>query len=154
MTSQEKELKNIALPIVQDLGYVLYDVEYVKEGKEWFVRIYIDNENGIDLDDCEKVSEALSDELDKVDPIPTAYSLEVSSCGLERKLKEKWHFEDAVSKNIEVKLFKSLNGEKMFSGILQKVEESFIVIANDENKEIQINFDDISNAKILFNWEE
>lgn len=154
MTKQEKELENIVLPVVENLGYVLYDIEYVKEGQDWYVRLFIDSEKGIDLDDCEKVSDAVGEELDRVDPIATQYLLEVSSCGLERRLREKKHFEEAISQNIEVKVYKAIDKEKIFTGTLQSVEDNFIVLVNEEDTEVKIDFDNISNAKILFNWEE
>jgi ribosome maturation factor RimP len=155
MTKLEKELEKIVEPVVNNLGYSLYDIEYVKEGKEWFLRLYIDNEKGIDLDDCEKVSNAVSDELDKVDPIESAYSLEVSSCGLERRLRERKHYEAAVQKRVEIGLFKALEKSKKIIGELECVnDDSIIVLDEEKNKKIEINFDNISNAKILFNWEE
>ena len=155
MTKLEKELEKIFEPVVNNLGYSLYDIEYVKEGKEWFLRLYIDNEKGIDLDDCEKVSNAVSDELDKVDPIESAYSLEVSSCGLERRLRERKHYEAAVQKRVEIGLFKAVEKSKKIIGELECVnDDSIIVLDEEKNKKIEINFDNISNAKILFNWEE
>ncbi len=155
MTKLEKELEKIVEPVVNNLGYSLYDIEYVKEGKEWFLRLYIDNEKGIDLDDCEKVSNAVSDELDKVDPIESAYSLEVSSCGLERRLRERKHYEAAVQKRVEIGLFKTVEKSKKIIGELECVnDDSIIVLDEEKNKKIEINFDNISNAKILFNWEE
>ncbi len=155
MTKLEKELEKIVEPVVNNLGYSLYDIEYVKEGKEWFLRLYIDNEKGIDLDDCEKVSNAVSDELDKVDPIESAYSLEVSSCGLERRLRERKHYEAAVQKRVEIGLFKAVEKSKKIIGELECVnDDSIIVLDEEKNKKIEINFDNISNAKILFNWEE
>ena len=155
MTKLERELEKIVEPVVNNLGYSLYDIEYVKEGKEWFLRLYIDNEKDIDLDDCEKVSNAVSDELDKVDPIESAYSLEVSSCGLERRLRERTHYEAAMQKRVEVGLFKALEKSKKIIGELECVnDDSIIVLDEEKNKKIEINFDNISNAKILFNWEE
>lgn len=154
MTKQEKELEKIILPVTEKLGYELYDVEYVKEGQDWYVRLYIDNEKGIDLDDCEKVSDAVGEELDRVDPIATAYLLEVSSCGLERKLREKKHFEAAIGKNVEIKLFKTINKSKTISGILKEVTDAEILVCTEEGTEEGISFDNISNAKILFDWEE
>ena len=155
MTKLEKELEKIVEPVVNNLGYSLYDIEYFKEGKEWFLRLYIDNEKGIDLDDCEKVSNAVSDELDKVDPIESAYSLEVSSCGLERRLRERKHYEAAVQKRVEIGLFKAVEKSKKIIGELECVnDDSIIVLDEEKNKKIEINFDNISNAKILFNWEE
>lgn len=154
MTKQEKELEAIAMPVVESLGYELYDIEYVKEGQEWFVRLYIDSPKGIDLDDCEKVSDAVGEELDRIDPISTAYLLEVSSCGLERRLRERKHFEAAISQNVEVKVYKAIDKQKVVIGELKLVEDDGITITDDENKEIKVEFDNISNAKILFDWEE
>ncbi len=171
MTRQEKELETILSPVVESLGYMLYDIEYVKEGQEYFVRLYIDSDKGIDLDDCEKVSNAVGEKLDDVDPIETSYNLEVSSCGLERRLREKKHFEMAVSKRIEVKLFKAVENKKVFTGVLKSVSDSDITILLDEenekkkskNKDIKINdalkeqkieMENIAGAKILYNWEE
>lgn len=154
MTKQEKELEKIILPVTEKLGYELYDIEYVKEGQDWYVRLYIDSENGINLDDCEKVSDVVGEELDRVDPIATAYLLEVSSCGLERRLREKKHFEAALEKNVEIKLFKTINKSKTISGILKEVTDVEITICTDEGTEERISFDNISNAKILFDWEE
>lgn len=154
MTKLEKELESIVEPIVQDLGYELYDIEYVKEGKEWFLRLYIDNAKGIDLDDCEKVSNAVSDELDKVDPIETNYSLEVSSCGLERRLRERKHYEAALNKDIEVTLFKAINKEKKIVGNLKSVNEKSIEVLDENIGSVEVFFNNIANAKILFDWEE
>ena len=154
MTKQEKELEKIILTVTEKLGYELYDIEYVKEGQDWYVRLYIDSENGINLDDCETVSDAVGEELDRVDPIATAYLLEVSSCGLERRLREKKHFEAALEKNVEIKLFKTINKSKTISGILKEVTDVEITICTDEGTEERISFDNISNAKILFDWEE
>ena len=79
MTKTEQEFEKIVKPVVEELGYELYDILYVKEGADWYLRLFIDNEKGIDLDDCEKVSNRISDMLDEVDPISTQYNLEVSS---------------------------------------------------------------------------
>ena len=108
MTKTEQEYYNIVLPVVEELGYKLYDVLYVKEGADWYLRLFIDNEKGIDLEDCEKVSNAVGEKLDEVDPIENAYVLEVSSCGLERHLRDEKQFKVAIGKKIEVKLFKAL----------------------------------------------
>lgn len=150
MTSKERELEKIVKPIVEGLGYELYDVEYLKEGGDWFLRVYITHpDKKIDLDDCEKVSQAVSDELDEKDPIDASYSLEISSCGLEPKLREKKHFEMALGKEIEVKLYKAIEKEKVISGVLEKITDTEIVV-NGKN----IAFENIGGAKILFDWEE
>lgn len=150
MTSKERELEKIVKPVVESLGYELYDVEYLKEGGDWFLRVYIAHPNKtIDLDDCEKVSQAVSDELDEKDPIEASYSLEISSCGLEPKLREKKHFEMAIGKKIEVKLYKAIEKEKAILGMLEEVNDTDIVV-DDKH----ITFDNIGSAKILFDWEE
>ncbi len=154
MTKQEKELEKIIEPVVTELGYELYDVEYLKEGQDWYLRLYIDKQSGIDLDDCEKVSDAVGEELDRVDPIEVAYLLEVSSCGLERRLREKKHYEAAKNKNVEIKLYKAINKNKVFVGILKEVTDTEIIICTEEGTNESISFDNISNAKILYNWEE
>ena len=150
MTKMEKSIYDLSLPIVNELGYKLYDVMYVKEGKEYYLRIFIDHENGIDLDDCEKVSNRISDMLDEVDPISTQYNLEVSSCGLERHLREIEHYEAAVGK---LKFFKAIDGLKQIEGILKEFKDNIIILEKDE-KEFEVKIDDVSSAKILFNWED
>lgn len=155
MTKTEKDLETLLKPVVEQLGYELYDVEFVKEGSEWFLRIYIDSSNKtIDLDDCEKVSNIISDLLDEKDPIATAYNLEVSSCGLERHLREVRHFEAAIDKKAEFRLFTQLEGNKIHTGKLLKVTNDSVTILDDNEKEIKINLSNVSSAKILFNWEE
>ncbi len=153
MTKTESELEKIIKPIVERLGYELYDVEFKKEVSNWYLRVYIDSKNGIDLDDCEKVSNEVSDMLDEKDPISMQYTLEVSSCGLERNLREKKHFEMAINKNVELRLYKSLNKEKVIAGKLLKVTDEFVTLEMDSS-EINVDLSNISSAKILFNWEE
>ena len=153
MTRTEQEYYNIVLPIVEELGYKLYDVLYVKEGADWYLRLFIDSEKGIDLDDCEKVSNAVGEKLDEVDPIENAYVLEVSSCGLERHLRDEKQFKVVIGKKIEVKLFKAFAKRKQFEGILKDVLDGKIKI-DSEDKVYELNIDDISSAKILYNWEE
>lgn len=153
MTKTEQNIYELVAPTVEQLGYLLYDVEYVKEGKEYFLRIYIDNENGIDLDDCEKVSTAIDPILDEADPISTAYSLEVSSCGLERHLREERHYVMAIGKEIEVKLFKPFDSKRELKGVLENFLDGKITLETEEN-EVVIEISNIASAKILFKWEE
>jgi len=153
MTKTEKEFEKIVLPIVKGLGYELYDVLYVKEGPDWYLRIFIDSEKGIDLDDCEKVSNVISDKLDELDPIETPYMLEVSSCGLERHLRSNEHFEAAIGKEVELKFFKQVEKNKSLIGTLLKVNGDVINL-NSEDKEYEIEISNITSAKILYNWEE
>lgn len=155
MTKTEQEVEKLILPIIEQLGYKLYDVEFVKESSDWFLRIYIEKDgHTIDLDDCEKVSNSVSDKLDEVDPISTAYNLEVSSCGLERHLREIKHFEWAVGKKILVKLYKANNGNKQYEGLLSAFKDATLSIKLESNDEVIIKLEDIASAKILYDWEE
>ena len=137
--------------IIEDLGYVLYDIEYVKEGKEYHLCIYIDKDGGIDINDCEKVTDAINPILDEKDFIKDQYFLEVSSSGLERKLRKKWHFEKQIGNKIEVKLFTKIDGQKEYVGILKKYTDSFLVLTYEE-KDVKIETDKISSAKTVYDW--
>lgn len=112
------EICNLVEPIVIGEGYELYHVEYTKESGEYYLRIYIDNEKGIGLDDCEKVSRKISDMLDIEDPIKESYYLEVSSPGVERVLYSDKHLQDSIDKNVTIRLTKKLEGKKIFEGAL------------------------------------
>ena len=118
----------LARPIVSENGLELWDVEYVSEGGQWYLRIYIDKEDGVSIDDCEKVSRALDPILDEKDPIPTSYIFEVSSAGLERTLKQPAHFQRFLGENVEVKLYKPLDGSKLYAGNLTAYENGDVTI--------------------------
>ena len=114
----EKRTEKLLEPILTENNFELYDVEYVKEGSNWYLRTFIDKEGGINVEDCELVSRALSDLLDKEDFIPDAYILEVSSPGLGRQLKRDKHFEYSIGEEVEIKLYKPINKQKEWVGIL------------------------------------
>ncbi|MBR3281073.1 MAG: ribosome maturation factor RimP [Clostridia bacterium] len=156
MTKTEAEIAKMTKPLIEEAGYMLYDVLFVKEAGEWFLRFFIQNDNKkVDLDDCEKVSNLLSDFLDEKDPISESYNLEVSSCGLERHLREKEHFAGAIGERIIVKLFKNQNGKKEFEGLLKDFKNDMLTLIDDEsNKEVAILINEIAMSKILYNWEE
>ena len=136
---------------IEKLGYSLYDVEYVKEGPEYYLRIYIDKESGIDLNDCEKVSNEINEILDKADYIKEQYYLEVSSPGIERKLRKDKHLEQNISKNVEIKLFKKdNNGKKEYTGKLKAFNQEEIIIETD--KEIAIERKNIAQIKTIYEW--
>jgi len=108
----------LAQPIIEQLGLELVDVEYVKEGKDWFLRVFIDNESGIDLEQCAAVSERLSEILDEKDPIENLYFLDVSSPGAERPLKKEQDFLKAIGKQVNIKTYEPIQDEKKFEGKL------------------------------------
>lgn len=106
-------------PLVEACGCTLWDVEYVREGGEWYLRLYIDKEGGVDINDCEAVSRAVDPVLDEKDPIPESYRFEVCSAGLERVLKRPGDFERFMGEPILIKLYRPKNGSKEFAGVLK-----------------------------------
>jgi len=115
MANIEEKVEDLVKPKIEELGYNLYDVEYAKEGKDYFLRIYIENEKGISLEDCEKVTGEINDILDKADYVKNEYFLEVSSTGIEKILRKDKHLESAIGEEIEVRLFKPIDKEKILS---------------------------------------
>ncbi len=153
MASIEERVEELVKPKVQELGYELYDVQYSKEGKDYFLRIFIDNKEGIDLNDCEKVSDGINELLDEADYIKEQYFLEVSSPGIERMLRKDKHLEESIGKEIEVKLFKPFNESKEWLGILEEFDNEKIIIKNIENNEqIELDRKNISLMKQKYNW--
>lgn len=124
----EDIITELLMPIVDAFKFDLVDVEFLKEGANWFLRVYIDKPGGIAIDDCQAVSEKLSDLLDNADPIKQSYFLEVSSPGLERPLKKDSDFVRFKGQLVEVKLFQPQNGKKVFEGELVGLEDGNIVI--------------------------
>lgn len=124
----ESKTELLLTPIALANGVEIYDVEYVKEGSEWYLRAYIDKPEGVNIIDCENVSRALSDALDKEDFIPDAYILEVSSPGLGRTLKKDKHLAKSIGEEVEIKLFKPIDKCREFSGILDDFNEKEITI--------------------------
>ncbi len=124
----ETRTEELLGPIAQEHHVEIYDVEYVKEGSDWFLRAYIDKEGGVDIDDCVDVSRALSDKLDEEDFIEEAYTLEVSSPGLGRTLKKDRHFEKSLGEEVEIKTYKPIDQCKEFAGILKAYDTDSITI--------------------------
>ena len=143
----EKKLK----PIIENLGYSLYDVLYEKEGKDYYLRIIIDKQGTIDIKDCEIVNDAINDVLDEEDYIKQQYYLEVSSPGLERVLRKKEHFLKQIGNEIMVKLFKPIDKEKELKGILKEYNDNELILTQ-ENKEIRIDIKSIALAKTIYEW--
>lgn len=130
-------VENIARPIAEELGFELVDVEFVREGTDWYLRVYIDKDGGITLNDCEAMTRPLSDKLDELDPIPQSYLLEVSSPGVERPFKTPRDFEKAIGEYVKVKFYKAVNGKKTVEGILEKYDgEAVTILFDDDTREI------------------
>ena len=152
MASIEERVEKLVEPIIQKIGYELYDVEYAKEGKNYFLRIFIDNEKGIDLNDCEKVNNAITDILDEENYIKEQYFLEVSSPGVERLLRKDKHLKQNIGQQINIKLFKKdEKGKKEYIGELKEFNEQNITIEQDDNK-MQIERKNIAQIKTIYNW--
>ena len=118
----------LAAPVVEGCGCTLWDVEYVKEAGEWYLRLYIDKEGGASINDCEAVSRPVSDLLDEADPIPDSYLFEVSSAGLDRALKKPEHFEKCMGQQVDVRLYRPQDGQKEFTGALTGYQDGDVLV--------------------------
>ena len=148
----EQKTEKLLEPILTENNYELYDIEYVKEGGNWFLRVFIDKENGITIDDCELVSRALSDLLDKNDFIPDSYIMEVSSPGLGRHLKRDKHFEKSIGEEVEVKLYKPLNKKKEFIGLLTDYNQNSITMELEDGTSMELTRKDIATVRLTFDF--
>ncbi|MEH7073593.1 ribosome maturation factor RimP [Neobacillus drentensis] len=151
MSKVTEVVEELATPIFQELGIELVEVEYVKEGKSWFLRVYIDKDNGVDIEDCGLVSEKLSEKLDELDPIPHNYFLEVSSPGAERPLKKDKDFQRAIGKNVFIKTYEPFDGEKSFEGKLLEFDGQYLKIEmkiKTRKKIIEIPYEKVANARL------
>ena len=152
MANIEEKVEELLKGKIENIGYELYDVEYAKEGPNYFLRIYIDKPEGIDLEDCEKVNNEIMDELDNADYIKEQYFLEVSSPGVERVLRKDKHLEKNIGNEVHIKLFKKdENAKKEYQGILKSFNEQIITIENETIIEIQRK--NVSQIKTVYNWE-
>ncbi|MFD1735854.1 ribosome maturation factor RimP [Bacillus salitolerans] len=144
-------VEELVTPILEELELELVDVEYVKEGKDWFLRVYIDSNNGIDIEQCGIVSEKLSEKLDELDPISHLYFLEVSSPGAERPLKRAKDFEKSIGKQVFVKTYEPIDGEKQFEGELTNFDGETVTITymvKARKKVATIPYEKVASARL------
>ncbi len=146
----EERTEKLLVSIVERFGVEVYDVEYVKEGREFYLRVYIDKPEGVNILDCENVSRALSDALDAEDFIPDAYILEVSSPGLGRTLKKDKHLQKSLGEAVEIKTYKPIEKQKEFSGILKAYDDAQITIEEEGGERI-FERADIALIKLALN---
>ncbi|NLK73703.1 MAG: ribosome maturation factor RimP [Clostridiales bacterium] len=139
-------------PIIEENHFELYDVEYVKEGGNWYLRVFIDKEGGITIDDCELVSRYLSDLLDKEDYIPDSYILEVSSPGLGRQLKKDKHLQKSIGEEVEIKLYQAIDKKKEFIGTLIDFNQDMIKIETEDNQQIELPRKSIALVRLTINF--
>ena len=142
-------VEELVTPILAGMSIELVDIEYVKEGNNWFLRVYIDKEGGVDIEDCGAVSEKLSKRLDEVDPIPDAYFLEVSSPGIERPLKKEKDFHWSIGKRVQIKTQEPIEDTKIFEGTLTVFDDGILTIEEDQ-KSYQIPYDKVESARLAF----
>jgi len=142
---------DFVLPIAHSEDLNLIEVEFLKEGSDWILRIFLENKDGdLTIEECEKVSRSLSMILDEEDPIDKSYILEVSSPGIERPLKSEADFERFQGELIAVKTFKKINGEKEFVGTLEKFEEDSITLTLKNGEEITVDYSLVARANLTF----
>lgn len=148
----EQRTEELIAPIIAQNQFELVDVEYVKEGGTWYLRAYIDKPGGITVDDCEVVSRALSDLLDKNDFIEDAYVLEVSSPGLGRPLKKEKDFARSIGEEVEVRTFRAISHQKEFTGILQSYDKEKIILEMEDQEPMEIPRADIALIRLAFDF--
>ncbi|KKB44703.1 ribosome maturation factor RimP [Bacillus thermotolerans] len=155
MSKVTETVGQLVQPIIEKMNLELVDIEYVKEGQSWFLRVYIDKEQGVDIEECGLVSEQLSEKLDEVDPIPHNYFLEVSSPGAERPLKKVRDYERAVGKRVHVKLYEPIDGEKEFEGTLVSFEDEELTVeylVKTRKKQIVIPLEKVAKARLAVSF--
>jgi len=141
-------VRQLAEPIAAELGVEIWDIRFLKEGADWFLRIFIDKEGGIGINDCENFSRAIDAPLDELDPIEQAYCLEVCSPGIERDLTRPEHFEKYKGADIKVKLIRPLDGVRDFCGVLEDYDGNSIVLRLDDGNAMNINKKETSFIKL------
>ncbi|MGV2941146.1 ribosome maturation factor RimP [Mesobacillus sp. LC4] len=151
MSKITEVVEELVTPILNENELELVDIEYVKEGKNWFLRVYIDKDSGIDIEECGIVSERLSEKLDAIDPIPHNYFLEVSSPGAERPLKKEKDYQKAIGKNVFIKTYEPIDGEKAFEGTLTEFNGETVTVEmkiKTRKKTVVIPFDKVASARL------
>ena len=148
----EQKTEEILQPIVEEHGFELVDVEYVKEGSNWYLRAYIDKPGGITVNDCETVSRKLSDILDEKDYIDDAYILEVSSPGLGRPLKKEKDFKRSLGEEVEIRTYRMIEKQKEFTGILRAYDETTVTIEMENGTEKTIEKSNIALIRLAFDF--
>lgn len=146
----EQKTESFLLPILEEMEFELVDVEYVKEGKEYFLRAYIDKPGGITIEDCVAVSRRMNEILDREDYIPDAYTFEVSSPGLDRPLKKEKDFARSIGKKVEVRLYRAKDGQKEYVGALSAYDEKQVTLLTNDEREITIERTDIALIRLAF----
>lgn len=155
MSKVKKVAKDLVTPILEEMQLELVDIEYVKEGKDWFLRLFIDKDGGVDIAECGVVSEKLSEKLDEVDPITHNYFLEVSSPGAERPLKKESDFKKAIDKNVHIKTYEPIDGSKTFEGKLLDFDGETVIVEikiKTRKKTVEIPYGKVAKARLAVSF--
>lgn len=150
--SYEAKAEALLAPIVESFGFELVDVEYVKEGSNWYLRGYIDKEGGITVNECVDVSRIFSDKLDEADFIEDSYIMEISSPGLGRPLKKEKDYVRSMGKELEIRTYRAINREKEFYGILTAYDADTVTIEDEDGNTMTFNKSDISLIRLAFDF--
>jgi len=142
-------ITKLLTPVIESQGVSLYDLEFIKEGSDWILRLYIDKDTGVDLEDCERVSRAAEAVLDEHDPIEQSYYLEVSSPGVERKLSKPAHYEQYQGHKIALRLYGPLDGRRKFTGQLTGYENDTLTLTEEDGSIHQIPISQIGNCRLV-----
>ncbi len=145
-------VRELITPTADELGYFLWDVEYVKEGADMILRVTIDSDDGITIDDCERMTRAIDPILDEADPIEDAYLLEVSSPGIERDLTRPEHFEVCTGDEVELRLFAPVDGSKVWRGILKGINEQGQIVIETAGADRAFDANTVSKTKTVFDF--
>lgn len=148
----ERKIYDLVKPITDELEYFLWDISFVKEGAVWYLRVFIDRDEGISIQDCEAVTAPVSDMLDREDPISQSYILEVGSAGLERELVREEHFEACIGDVVQVRLIRAINGEKDIIGTLLSAGRDEITVGDDDGNEKKYMLSDIAHVKLYLDF--
>ncbi len=148
----EQKAEELALPIVESFGFELVDVEYVKEAGTWYLRLYIDKEGGITINDCEAVSRLFGEKLDEEDFIQEAYVMEVSSPGLGRPLKKEKDYRRSMGKELEIRTYRPIEKQKEFYGILSAYDDNSVTITLENQETMVFQKADIALIRLAFDF--
>lgn len=148
----EQQTEKILLPMMEEYGFELVDVEYVKEGGTWYLRAYIDKPGGIDINDCEKVSRRLSDILDEKDFIEDSYIMEVSSPGLGRPLKKEKDFKRSLGQEVEIRTYRMIDKSKEFRGVLTSYDDATVTITQEDDSLKEFDRSNIALIRLAFDF--
>lgn len=148
----EEHTEELVTPILERMGFFLYDVEYVKEGGDFYLRVYIEKEGGITVDDCEAVSREMNELLDQEDYVEGSYIFEVSSPGLGRTLKKDRHLQSSLGEEVEIKTFRPMEKKKEFSGVLLSFDSDTLTIRQEDQTEQTFQRKDIALIRLAFHF--